>query len=99
VELDDVDGSLTKWLRESGARPGHVAVIRPDKFVYALTASSELPQVIAHLSRAMGAPELESAARVALESSAPPKVSELPSSAAISEGLPIQAAVSGSGRR
>jgi 3-(3-hydroxy-phenyl)propionate hydroxylase len=53
VELDDLDGGLIGWLRGCGARPGWVALIRPDKFVYALTPAQKALDAVAHLARTL----------------------------------------------
>ena len=53
VELDDLDGGLIGWLRQCGARPGWVALIRPDKFVYAVTPARKTQDAVAHLARAL----------------------------------------------
>ena len=37
-ELEDFSGELTAWLRKSGLGRGAVAIVRPDKFTYALVA-------------------------------------------------------------
>src|SRR5581483_7533758 len=42
VELEDISGEAIAWLRETGAGPGHVAIVRPDKFVFALTSEAEI---------------------------------------------------------
>lgn len=55
VELDDLDGGLTRWLHECGARRGWVALIRPDKFVYALTPVRKARDAVAHLARTLEA--------------------------------------------
>lgn len=51
VEIEDLSGDLGRWLRRSGGRLGSVAVIRPDKFVFALAPSAEMPGVVAELRR------------------------------------------------
>jgi 3-(3-hydroxy-phenyl)propionate hydroxylase len=40
--VDGDDGSFHQWLRASGAGRGHVAIVRPDKFVFALVPGREL---------------------------------------------------------
>ena len=55
VEVEDLSGEAVAWLRDSGAKPGHVALIRPDKFVYALTNSGRTKAAVAHALRAMKA--------------------------------------------
>jgi 3-(3-hydroxy-phenyl)propionate hydroxylase len=41
VEVEDLGGEGIGWFRRAGARKGWAAVIRPDKFVYALTPAAE----------------------------------------------------------
>lgn len=47
VDLEDTTGDLTHWLRRHGIRPGHVLVLRPDKFVFGAAADA------AELTRAL----------------------------------------------
>jgi len=49
VEVEDLSGEGIAWFRAVGARKGDVAVIRPDKFVYALTPGRELARTAARL--------------------------------------------------
>jgi 3-(3-hydroxy-phenyl)propionate hydroxylase len=37
VDLEDVSGTLARWLRRAGARPGSVVALRPDKFVFGVS--------------------------------------------------------------
>jgi len=46
VEVEDLGGEGIAWFRGAGARKGHVALVRPDKFVYALTPAGQLGQAI-----------------------------------------------------
>ena len=45
AEVEDESGVLMRWFKQSGARPGSVAVIRPDKFVFALEPADSLSVV------------------------------------------------------
>jgi 3-(3-hydroxy-phenyl)propionate hydroxylase len=56
VELEDISGEAIVWLRDTGARPGHVALIRPDKFVYALVSGGDVAMAAQHLLRTMDGP-------------------------------------------
>ncbi|RBP14072.1 3-(3-hydroxy-phenyl)propionate hydroxylase [Roseiarcus fermentans] len=49
VEVEDLSGEGVAWFRAAGARRGHVAVIRPDKVVYAMTPASGAPGAVADL--------------------------------------------------
>ena len=53
-EMEDCSGELTSWLKTSGMSEGAVAVIRPDKFTYALVAGNELPQTVRQLADQLG---------------------------------------------
>jgi len=49
-ELEDCTGELTRWLKKAGHGPGAVAVIRPDKFTYALVRAGDLPRTVRQLT-------------------------------------------------
>jgi 3-(3-hydroxy-phenyl)propionate hydroxylase len=53
IEIEDPDGSLQQWLRASGGGRGSVAIVRPDKFVFALVPGRELPQTTREVARQM----------------------------------------------
>ena len=42
IEVEDLGGEGIAWFCRAGARKGHVALVRPDKFVYALTPAAQL---------------------------------------------------------
>ena len=46
VELEDLGGEGIAWFRRAGARKGDVALVRPDKFVYALTPAAQLAAAV-----------------------------------------------------
>src|SRR5208337_5392065 len=46
IEVEDLGGEGIAWFRGAGARKGRVALVRPDKFVYALTPAGQLGQAI-----------------------------------------------------
>ncbi len=54
VEVEDLGGEGVAWFRGAGARRGHVALIRPDKFVYAMTPANGAAEVVAHALSAYG---------------------------------------------
>ncbi len=54
VEAEDLGGEGIAWFRRAGARKGHVALVRPDKFVYALTPAGELGKAIKHVLDVFG---------------------------------------------
>lgn len=41
VDLEAVDDQCSRWLRRAGARTGSVIVLRPDKYVFSVTAPGE----------------------------------------------------------
>ena len=53
-ELEDCTGELTAWLKKAGMHQGAVAVIRPDRFAYALVGTDELPQTVRQLADQLG---------------------------------------------
>jgi len=53
IEIEDPDGSLQQWLRASGGDRGSVAIVRPDKFVFALVPGHELAQASREVARQM----------------------------------------------
>jgi len=38
LDLEDTTGAFTRWLRRHGVRPGTVVVLRPDKYVFGVSA-------------------------------------------------------------
>ena len=54
VEIEEFIGEAVAWLRSAGARDGHVAIMRPDKFVYALVPGAEVNAAVAKLFEALG---------------------------------------------
>ena len=53
--MEDLSGEGVAWFRSVGAKKGSVAVIRPDKFVYALAPASGAADIVTHALRAMKA--------------------------------------------
>lgn len=45
IEVEDLHGTLIHWFRSAGHKKGAVAIVRPDKFVYAVLAIQELAGV------------------------------------------------------
>jgi 3-(3-hydroxy-phenyl)propionate hydroxylase len=54
VEVEDLAGDGIAWFRSAGAKKGAVAVVRPDKFVYALTPAANAAAVVAQALAALG---------------------------------------------
>jgi 3-(3-hydroxy-phenyl)propionate hydroxylase len=55
TEIEDLSGEALAWFRKVGARPGHVALVRPDKFVYAMRPAASIAAAVTHALRAFGA--------------------------------------------
>ena len=55
VEVEDLGGEGVAWFRGVGAKKGRVALVRPDKFVYALAPASGAADIVTHALRAMKA--------------------------------------------
>lgn len=53
IEAEDPDGTFHDWLRQSGGGSGFVAIVRPDRFVFALVRGQELPQASREFARQM----------------------------------------------
>jgi 3-(3-hydroxy-phenyl)propionate hydroxylase len=53
IEAEDPDGSFHDWWRTSGARQGAVAIVRPDRFVFALVSGNELVAATHEFARQM----------------------------------------------
>lgn len=51
IEAEDPDGSFHDWWRKSGGAHGHVAIVRPDRFVFALVPGRELAQASREFAR------------------------------------------------
>lgn len=51
VEVEDVQGLMIKWFCKAGLRQQGIAVLRPDRFTFAVVKPEELDEVIAHLAR------------------------------------------------
>ena len=54
VEVEDLTGEGVAWFRGVGARKGSVAIVRPDKFVYALTPAADTAAAAAQALAALG---------------------------------------------
>ncbi len=54
IEIEDLSGEALAWFRKAGARPGHVALVRPDKFVYAMCPAAGIAEAVTHALRSLG---------------------------------------------
>lgn len=50
-EVEDIDGDMVAWFRKAGCKARGVAVLRPDKFAFAVVAPRGLDAAIAELGR------------------------------------------------
>ena len=53
IEAEDPDGSFHAWLRASGGSRGSIAIVRPDKFVFALVRGDALAAATREFARQM----------------------------------------------
>ena len=53
IECEDPDGDFQQWWRASGGRDGSVAIVRPDRFVFALVRGPELAAATREFARRM----------------------------------------------
>ncbi len=53
-EVEDLSGEALAWFRKVGAKLGHVALVRPDKFVYAMRPAGSIAEAVTHALRALG---------------------------------------------
>ena len=54
VEVEEPDEALVRWFKRAGRGRDLVAVIRPDKFVFALVPAAQLDSVLAELRHQLG---------------------------------------------
>jgi 3-(3-hydroxy-phenyl)propionate hydroxylase len=63
VEVEDVRGEMIAWFKRSGFSSGAIAVVRPDKFTFAMVKADDLDLAITELKfQLQWAPSLESVA-------------------------------------
>ena len=67
VEVEDLGGEGVRWFRGAGAKQGDVALIRPDKFVFALAPAAELSDAVKRVLDMYGADGASQAAARAAE--------------------------------
>ena len=64
IEVEDLSGEALAWFRKVGARVGHVALVRPDKFVYAMRPADGIAEAVTGALEALGGSSQERVARV-----------------------------------
>jgi 3-(3-hydroxy-phenyl)propionate hydroxylase len=51
VEVEDLDGTMVEWFHKAGGKPGPIAILRPDKFTFAVVDARQARNAIAELGR------------------------------------------------
>jgi 3-(3-hydroxy-phenyl)propionate hydroxylase len=54
TEVEDLSGEALAWFRKVGARVGHIALVRPDKFIYAMRPAEEIAEAVTGALLALG---------------------------------------------
>lgn len=55
-ELEDMEGQMIRWFDRAGFAGNAIAILRPDRFTFALVDARELNQTISELRRQLGVP-------------------------------------------
>jgi 3-(3-hydroxy-phenyl)propionate hydroxylase len=55
VEVEDIGGRMVEWFRKAGHRQGAVAIVRPDKFTFGVTATDDVNNAVGELARQLNA--------------------------------------------
>lgn len=56
VEVEDLEGRMVKWFGKSGGRKGSIAILRPDKFTFALVDARAANQTVRELGQQLAQP-------------------------------------------
>lgn len=51
VELEDIDGHMIKWFQKAGQKQRGIALLRPDRFVFAVVAPREIDGAVQALAK------------------------------------------------
>jgi len=54
MEVEDIGGSAIRWFEKSGFRRGATAILRPDRFAFAMVAGGELEAAVTDLESRLG---------------------------------------------
>jgi 3-(3-hydroxy-phenyl)propionate hydroxylase len=54
IEVEDLSGEALAWFRKVGAKQSHIALVRPDKFVYAMRPAGRIADAVTHALRELG---------------------------------------------
>jgi 3-(3-hydroxy-phenyl)propionate hydroxylase len=55
MEVEDIDGHMIRWFRKAGFKQRAVAVLRPDKFTFAVVQPERLPHALQELAKQLDA--------------------------------------------
>lgn len=55
TEVEDIEGHMIKWFRKAGFKAQGIAVLRPDKFTFAMVQPEALNQALSALGQQLGA--------------------------------------------
>jgi 3-(3-hydroxy-phenyl)propionate hydroxylase len=55
MEVEDIDGHMIRWFRKAGFKQRAVAVLRPDKFTFAVVQPKRLPHALQELAKQLDA--------------------------------------------
>lgn len=55
TEVEDIEGHMIKWFRKAGFKDRAIAVLRPDKFTFAVVQPEALPAALRELAEQVGA--------------------------------------------
>ncbi|MDN7874918.1 bifunctional 3-(3-hydroxy-phenyl)propionate/3-hydroxycinnamic acid hydroxylase [Burkholderia aenigmatica] len=62
-EVEDIDGNMIAWFAKAGFRDKAVAILRPDRFVFAVVPVTELDRTVTRLRDQLGVPNTCSGTR------------------------------------
>ena len=55
TEVEDIEGHMIKWFRKAGFKDRAIAVLRPDKFTFAVVQPEALPRALGELAKQLQA--------------------------------------------
>lgn len=60
-EVEQIDGEMVEWFAKAGFKKQAIAILRPDKFAYAVVEPSQLNQALSTLAKSLFAPVAQAA--------------------------------------
>ena len=69
-EVEDIDGNMIAWFAKAGFRDKAVAILRPDRFVFAVVPVTELDRTVTRLRDQLGVPNTGGGTRAAVPADA-----------------------------